>query len=323
MAHAVHEVLVERRAEALGCTVCCRCGGAASRVADRGLAVHDDADEALGVVDAGGDVRRVERLAIEATELDALVRRDDDALARRDLVGGERVLGAHGALGFDLDGHAHLVRHLLEVLGSHVGVGDTRGARGDGEDLRHAAILCRRRYRSRLRRSLGGLLGIIGLLGCVDRSEELVHGLRGTKRRRELLVHEQRRELREHLEVHVCLGSGRRDEEDQIGRLAIGRLPIHAAGHGDRHEARLLHGIGLGMRNRHALAYRRGKLSLARQHGIAIPRAVGNRSNAHLQIDERIDRFRLRHGRNAEPHPFRLEQSGYFHSKLLSPADAG
>ena len=309
MRDTIHEVLVDLRADTVA-RGGRRSGRPALRVADGRLAVHDDFDEALGIVDAGGNVRGVERLAVEAAELDTLVRCDDDALARSDLLRGERVLRTHGALGLDLDGVAHLARHLLEVLGGHVGVRNARGTRGDCKDLRQAAVL-RGCCGSGLCSCLGLLFGVVGSFRGIDRGKEFVYRRRRAKRRRELGVHEERRELGEHLEVHVRLRVGSGDEEDEVGGFAVGRLPVHAAGHGDRHETGLAHSIGFGMRNRHALAHGGGELSFACEHGLLVAVAVCDGTDAALQIDEDIV---LRRGDDVELHALLLQQSCDLHA---------
>ena len=89
------------------------------------LTVDDLVDELLGLVNAVGNLSRVNGLAVETCGLNALVGSDDDTVAVRDLLGGQNVLGAAGAIGFNLDGNAHLFACLGKSLGSHVGVSDT------------------------------------------------------------------------------------------------------------------------------------------------------------------------------------------------------
>ena len=138
--NAVHEVLVDPAAQALGLA---HNGGLSGRatghVVNGRIACECDVDELLGVVDATRYGTRIDRLAVKAIELDVLVRRDDDARSTRDVGGRQHVLGAARALSFDLDAHAHLGGLVLKPLCCHKRMGNACRARRDGNDVVGAA----------------------------------------------------------------------------------------------------------------------------------------------------------------------------------------
>ncbi len=107
MRYAVHQVLIELSAEAL---VVGGTGGSACRLVgmENGrFAVDDLVDQLLGLVDTVRNLCRVNGLAVEARGLDALVSRNDNAIAVRNLLSGQDVLRTAGAVCFDLDRNTH------------------------------------------------------------------------------------------------------------------------------------------------------------------------------------------------------------------------
>ena len=311
MADAVHEVLIDLVPGGLVLDGRRARGGAAGVVVNGSLAVEHDIDELLGVVDARGDVRGVDQLVIEAREVDVFVRGDHDALAVGDLVSGEDVLGASGALGLGLELDAHLGGLLLEVLGGHVGVGDAGRAGGNGQDLgplgvrglRGGGRLCLLR------------LGLVALgLGGVDGGEELVGGLRGTQLGGEVFVHQERRELGEHLEVDVVLALGSSDGKDEVAGSAVGGVPVHAAGDGHGSEAGLCHRSDLGVRDGDAVAHGGGELRLAGKDAGLVAVGVGDVTSCDLQGHELVDGVGLTCGGRADLHALRVQKVSDLHT---------
>ena len=218
VADAFHQVLVDLTADALvlGRLVGSLACTAGMRV-NRGLAFDDLVDELFGLVDTVGDLGDQHRPAIEARHFDILVGGDDDAVACRDLVFGQDVLGAARTVGLDLDRDAHLLGLLIEGLGCHVGVRDARGARGDGEHA-DGAVVCGCGGCGRggciVSCFLGWLfLGKLLAFLVVDQLEEFLGAARGEQLVAPIDVHEHRHEAREHLEMHLAVARGG-DHED-------------------------------------------------------------------------------------------------------------
>ena len=269
----------------------------------RGVAVHDLVDEHLGLVDAAGDGAAVKRLAVKAVELDVLVGSDDDALAAGDILGGEHVLGARGALGLDLDAQPHLLGLGLEGLGGHVGVGDAGRARGDGHQVVALGVLGGRGG------SLGVVGGDLGVLGGVDHGDEVGSGLGGAQVRAERGIHEQHGKTAQHLEVRVRTGLGGGDEEHEIGRLAVGSVVVDAVGKRHRGKAGRRDRGGLGVRDRDALAKGRGALGLTGMDGLVVAVLVGDVATGGHEVDELGDDVVLVPCGTPDLDGFRLEQT--------------
>ena len=100
-------------------------------------------DHLVGLVDAALDGGVDDGLAGEALlAADIHVHREDHGVGGGD-DGGVQRLGAGGALGFDLQVHAHFLGGGNERVGGHVGVGDAGGAGGDGDEALGPAWPCR------------------------------------------------------------------------------------------------------------------------------------------------------------------------------------
>ena len=322
---AVHEVLVDLATH--GLLLACDLGGssgAAGVVVHGSLALEDDVDELLGLVDAARDGAAVEGLAVKATELDVLVGGDDDALGARDVGGREHVLGTARALRLHLDADAHLLGGLVKALGGHVGVGDARGAGRDGDHV-VAAVLGGVLLGGLLvllgigHGGLGGLLdGNLGALRLVDHGAELLGGLGGAEVVTELLVHEQHGQAGEHLEVDVGLGVGCGDEEHERRGPAVGRVVVDALGQRHGGEARSADRGRLGVRDGNALAKRRGALGLAGVDGRLVALDVGDVALLAHELDELVDGIALAGGGTSDLDGFRLEQIVDSHASPLS-----
>ena len=143
-----------------------------------GAAVENDTDELLGLLDAPRDGAGVDGNAIESAEFHVLVCSDDDSLGTRYIGRRDDVLGASLTLRLDLDTHAHLGSLLLERLGCHEGVGDTRGA---GRDREHVVA---RGIASGGAGRLGSLLGKARILALVNDAAKLA----GRRRRAQTLA---------------------------------------------------------------------------------------------------------------------------------------
>ena len=95
----------------------------------------------------------VERLADEARQVDLGVRGDDHGVRSQNILGGEQVLGADGALRLDLDPVAHVLGGLAQALRGHERVRDPGRARGDRDDA--LAAVAGGGHRGRLGLQLG------------------------------------------------------------------------------------------------------------------------------------------------------------------------
>ena len=283
MRYAVHQMFIELSAKAL---IAARslCGGSLSvgmEYAD--LAVDNSVDQFLGLVNAVGNLGGKDGLAVKAGGFHVLVRRDDDAVAVRDFLGGEHVLRAARAVGFYLDGNAHLVARLGKRLGSHVGVGDTRGTGGDRQ-YAEAGLLIDRRRGSRSSSLLGELLCFL----IVNDFQEFGGGLCRLQLGGEVLVHQHLHQARQHLEVNVAV-EGRRDHEDQLAGSAVGGLVVHASGNGDGRESRRLNGFALGVRNGDLHTDGGGTHFFSGKNAFLVRCGVVQITASLVQLDENVD----------------------------------
>ena len=85
-------------------------------------------NQVFGLVDAVGNRDLKHRFSVKAGHLDLPVSGHDDGFGISDFFRGQHVLGTAGAVSLGFQGNAHLFGSVFQVLGSHVGVGDTSGA---------------------------------------------------------------------------------------------------------------------------------------------------------------------------------------------------
>ena len=85
-----------------------------------------------GFVHAGG----YQALAVESVLCDGRIGTDNNGIGFLDVLCTEVALHADGTVRFNLDAVAQLFGGGLQVLGGHIGMGDTRWARRDGENER-------------------------------------------------------------------------------------------------------------------------------------------------------------------------------------------
>ena len=277
MRYAVHQVLIELASEALVIGN----GGSLRlfiRVENRRFAVDDLVDQFLGLVDAVGYLCGDNGLAVKARGLNALVRRDDDAVAGGDLSGCKHVLRTAGAVGFYLDGDAQLVARLGKRLGSHVGVSDTCGAGGHSQN---PEAFLGRSGSSRLLRELLGFL-------IVDDLKEFRRRFCRLELRGEVLVHKHLHQTRQHLEVDVAVGSGSYHKDKLAGR-AVRRFIVNAAGNGDGGKSRSLDRFALGMRNSDLHADSGGAHVLTGKYAFLVSRCVFQVSALLMQRHKDVD----------------------------------
>ena len=261
---AVHQVLVDLAAEALALDVSSALFRVAARcVVDRRIALEGAVDEFIGLVDAVGDLRDDDFLAVKAGHGDVLVGGDDDAVSGGNLFVRQDVLGTAGAVRLDFDGDAAFLGVLLEALGCHEGVGDARRAGRDGEDLDVVAgrfflggctvAFC---YFSLRRFELAIFLE-------VDEVQELLFRLGGDQGFLEVRVHDHHGELLQDLDVCIVGGIRSGDHEEQAGRVAVHGLKVHAFRHRHSGEACFLDARALGVRRCDAVAEARRAGSFA------------------------------------------------------------
>ena len=130
--NAVHEVLVDPTTQPLGFALGSRLyRGAAGHMMNRSIARKRNINKLLGVINATRHRTGVNRLAIEAIELDIFIRRNDDTPGTSDVRRGQHIFSAARTLSFDLNAHAHLGCLILQTFGRHKRVRNARRARRD------------------------------------------------------------------------------------------------------------------------------------------------------------------------------------------------
>ena len=307
--NAVHEVLVELASEALIAYIR---GGFRFliRLEHGRFAVHYPVYELLGLMDAVRHLGGPNGLAVEARGVHALIRGDDYAVAIGDLLGGEHVLRAAGAVRFDLDRDAELLAGLVQRLSRHIGMRDAGGACGHGEDA--VALLGRGCGSGCLADFLGEFLGLLR----VDEPEEFLGSAGAFQLLGELGVHKKLHHTGKHLHMHVAVGGGG-DHEQELAGVAVGRIVIHARGHGHRGERGRLDGLALGVGNGDLHAYRGGAHRFALEDAVGVCGAIFKIAAFFVKGDQQVDRFRLACGSGADPDAFFFEQIGDSHFYFL------
>ena len=118
---------------------------------DRSVAVHNAVYQLVRNLDTVGYLCRDDLLAAEPCHFNGLVCGYDDTVALLDLLGGEDILCAAGAVRLHLDGDTEPLSRLFERFRRHVGMRDTGGAGGNCEysvaALRGSRRGCRRLVR--------------------------------------------------------------------------------------------------------------------------------------------------------------------------------
>ena len=141
MTDAVHQLLVEPAAKALVLRLRRRLTG---MVIDR--RGRRAVDQLLRAVDPVGHGYPQDGLAVKPGQVDLLVGGNNNALAGGDLCPGQDILCTAGALRLHLHGDTKLLSLLFQRLRRHIGVGNTGGTGGDGQNtgcLRYFRCSCR------------------------------------------------------------------------------------------------------------------------------------------------------------------------------------
>lgn len=123
--NAVHQVLVNLSAEALAAGGGSRRAAPALVMVDRSVAVHNAVYQLVRNLDTVGYLCRDDLLAAEPCHFNGLVCGYDDTVALLDLLGGEDILCAAGAVRLHLDGDTEPLSRLFERFRRHVGMRDT------------------------------------------------------------------------------------------------------------------------------------------------------------------------------------------------------
>ena len=147
-------------------------------------------------------------------------------------------------------------------------MGNASRASGNGQNLGPAVVA--RGAGGLLGSALLSLLGVALSLGVVDDLQELRCGLGATQGVSEFGVHEQRRQLGQHLEVRVGLALGSSDHEHEVCRLSVRSVPVNATGDGHGREARALDRSYLGVRDGDTITDGRGELGLACENTLLV-----------------------------------------------------
>ena len=108
--------------------------------------------------------------------------------------------------------------------------------------------------------------------------------------------------------MHIVLGVGRGDQEEQRGGLAVERLIVDAGGHGHGGQARLAHAVGLAVRDGDAVLDARRHLRLAGEDGRLVGLLVVDVALAHHQLDELVNGIGLVLGRTIDLDGTRTKQ---------------
>ena len=304
MGHAVHQVLIELAAQALGSGVLLR-GGAVVMV-DGSLAVNDFANQLLRFVDTVGHRNPQHGLAVKPGQIHVLVGGDDDAVTPGDLLFCQDVLGAAGALGLRLHADVHLPALLLQSLCGHVGVGDARGAGGDGQHPEPSGVL---------RGSGGRLVGVLEPLLGIDQAQECLRVLRLQQFLAERPVHQHNHQPGEHLQVYVAAGLGSRDHKKELGGQSVGSFVVHPVGDGDGRQPRLLHGGTLGVGYRDAVSDGGGAQGFSGQDVGFVEFPVGEAARPVLEADQQVDGLVLAGRCGVELDAFGVQQIGNTHGR--------
>ena len=102
---------------------------------NRNRSAHSPVNQLLRLVDTVGNRNHDNRLPVKPGHLHVLVCRNDNSISRSYLFPCEHILGAAGAVGLSLQRNPQLLTRVLQVLGSHIGVGNAGRA---GSDRKHA-----------------------------------------------------------------------------------------------------------------------------------------------------------------------------------------
>ena len=278
MGDAVHQVLVEAAAEAVGgrgvlCGLC-----AALCVESGDFAGGDLPDKLLGLVDAVIHPGEEDRLAVEAGRLDLLFRRHDDAVAVGDLVLGQDVLCAVGAVGLHLDGHTHLCTSLVQGLSGHVGVGDAVDAGGDSQHpVAHIDLLIGE-----------ALIAELLFLLRVDGGEEVRRGLGSAQLLHEVLIHEHLHHAGQHIDVEAAI-PGRCDGEQQVGLAVVLGVVLHRGAQAESREAGPGDAVALGVGDGDAVVHIGRAFVLAGVEALFVGLLVLDVAMGRLQFHQTVD----------------------------------
>ena len=234
------------------------------------------AQKALGLAHGLGHRHEQNRVADEALAFHRAVGRHDDAARLVDLLFGQHVLRAVGAVGLHLDADAHFGGAALERFGRHEGVGDAQRAGRDGQHLIRAAaaVFCR-----------------LFLAPAVQRLHEHLRVGRGDELPAAFRLHQAARQPGQHLHMQVGRVGRGGDHEHEPHRRAVRRLPVDAFGQCHGGQGRPGHAAAFGMRDGDAAAHGGAALFLPRKDLLAESFLIFQAAVRCQGVQQRLQRF--------------------------------
>ncbi len=232
MRNAIHQVFINLAPDAFGFCIIRLCLRAARMMIHR----HGTADRLLNqffcFMYAVGNLCNQNRLSVKPCKVNFFVSRDNNAFCLLYILCRQHVFSAVCPLGLHLDRDSHLLSFHVQALCRHKGV---RNAGRAGRNGKHAIAF------PRLLLCFFLIFPVQLIFLLINHPDKLFRCFRFDKRFLKFRVHQDCGQLCQRFQMHVCSGFRRCNHKNQICRLVIQRLIIHAVFHDHRRQSRMLY----------------------------------------------------------------------------------
>ena len=248
----------------------------------RNFAVQNALQQLLRLMDSIIHMGEQHRLAVKTGGFHIFVSCHNNAIAGGNLIGGQHILGAIRAIGFNLAGNAKLLSGLVQCFGGHVGVGNAVGAGGNGQH----AVGGRQLFLSK------ALVAELGFLLGVNRIQKFFGRFGGAQLCHKVFIHQHLHQAGQHINVQTAVFRCG-NHKQQIRLAVIVSIVLHGGLQAQGSQTGAGHAGGACMRHRNAVIHIGGSLRFTRINGSFVRGFVGQVAVGGLQLHQFVNDLRL------------------------------
>ena len=248
MGYSVHQLGIDLMPCATGgfCFSCCRW---IARLIYRSVSLHRPFDQLIRFTDSIRYLAFDQLFPVETIHGHLRVSCNDNTVCLPDFLICENIFGASGSPGLYFDKAAGSLCGLLQSFGSHISMSDSGRAGCNSQDPAGSLrilLLC-----------LSGklIIQIRALLIClIHNLKKFLHCSGIFQISYKLLIHKQHGQLAQYVQMDIVLCIWRSNKKDQMNRLPVKRVKVHAFLNDHSRQSRLQHSIAFSMGNRNSFS---------------------------------------------------------------------